>query len=110
MLKDDEKRIQALDNRITSMEKTAMNYRHELRREIQKWMLSVNEKVAEFHDYLTRQKGYELGVKDAQIKKDIRSGDVVISKQAWWLIVKFVGIMGSVIGIVMVLLGVNGGS
>lgn len=60
----------------------------------------VDERISPFHDYLTKQSGYEAGLKDAELKSQIKSGDIRISKEAWWLIVKVVGFLGSVLGLI----------
>lgn len=76
-------------------------------KELNNMRVYVDRQVAPLHDYVTKQQGYEAGLKDAEIKSQIKTGDVRISKEAWWLIVKIIGFVSTGLGIIMVLINAN---
>ena len=96
-----EKRLQDLGDRVTDMERTQKDFRHSLRTDYSKFKEWVRREVDLFHDYITRQEGYQSGLKDAEIKKQINTGDIRISKEAWWLIAKVLGFTGTALAIIL---------
>lgn len=99
------KRLDRIDakyeRKVESMEETQKTFRHEMRKEYALFKEWVRTEVDKFHEYLKLQEGYEKGLKDAAINTQIKSGDIRISKEAWWLIVKIVGFIGTALAIIL---------
>jgi hypothetical protein len=92
---------------VTQLKSHVDNIERRFDKEIIRVLAYVYTKDLPIHDYITKREGYEEALKDASIKSQIRSGDIVISKQAWWLIVKVVGFVGTALAIIIGMINAN---
>lgn len=103
-------RLDRYERKVEDMEKTSTTFRHEMRKEFTVLKEWAQIEVQKFHDYVLSKQNYEAGMKDAVITSQIKSGDVVISKQAYALLAKVLGLLGLVIGAIVFLVEKTNGS
>ena len=100
-------RINRLEKKTDAMEETQKTFRHEMRTDYTKFKGWVGTEIQVVKDYIRDQTAYERGVKDAELKRQITSGDVVPTQQLIGLAVKAIGVVGTLAAIIAALLGVT---
>jgi hypothetical protein len=98
------------ERKVEDVEKTAQKFRQTMRTDYSKFKEWVQAEIQTLNDYITRKQAYEQGLQDAELKKEIKSGDTVPYKQLIGLSIKLVGVLGTALAIIMILLRASDGS
>lgn len=60
----------------------------------------LEKKIQPLHDFVIRQQGFADGVSSKAVEKGISDGSISISKEAWQLIMKIAGFVGTALLII----------